>query len=113
MHKYAFRDTCTTCDGVKDSDAEAIIVKYLQYLASKNLRANFRPGDWQCVACKGHCYGKRTDCNSCGAMGRPEVPEPELVSIFGSDEYFIKSRACEVPESGAAVAVGSTPVDGA
>ncbi len=95
VHKYAFREDCATCDSVKDGDSEAMIVQYLQYLASNGLRSNFRPGDWQCVACKGHCYGKRMDCNGCGAMGRPDAPDPELVAIFGSDDYFIKSRARE------------------
>lgn len=92
VHKYAFRDDCSGCNGTKDSAAEAKITSYLEFLTSKGRAANFRPGDWVCGSCNAHCYGKKEECHACGVAGRPAEPEPELVAIFGID-YFTKSRA--------------------
>lgn len=99
---------------MKDAASEKAIDDYLTYLGGQGLAANFRPGDWQCSACQGHCYGKRMDCHACGALGgRPEVADPALVAIFGSDDYFVKSRARDAPATGSAAVADAEEGDDA
>ena len=89
IHKYSFREECE-CGQSKDDEAVGMISKYLELLERKNLRPNFRPGDWECPSCKNHVYARRSECHSCGSKGRPEIADPEIVAIFGSDAYFTK-----------------------
>jgi len=97
--KYAFRDVCTTCNSVKDAAAEAKIAGFLEYVRTQNLPAKFLPGDWVCVSCSDHVFARKEKCGKCEA-DRPEVPDPELVRLFG--EEFLTSRRTAAQAAAAA-----------
>eukprot|EP00899_Mesostigma_viride_P011679 jgi/Mesvir1/20511/Mv12393-RA.1 len=48
------------------------------YVRKKEIKDEWRPGDWQCVFCKNHNYRSRRQCNRCKKL-RPATTDPEHV----------------------------------
>ena len=90
--KYAFRDTCTTCNSQRNETAEAKAIAFLEYVRRKNLPAKFLPNDWVCPNCQEHVFARKQKCGKCES-DRPSNPDPELVTIFG--ESFFQNRSQE------------------